>query len=138
MEFYSQIRLVHICAVVASGSRFLVRGLLVQAGVQLAMAAAVRYLSYAIDTILLIAGATLFFILPTSVFSNGWLSAKLLLLAVYIALGTMALRRGRTAGVRRVCFVLAVAVFACMFAIARTHHPLGPIKLLGGIAVMTG
>jgi uncharacterized membrane protein SirB2 len=135
VEFYPQLRLVHFVAVIASGSLFLLRGVLVQAGYRLAMAAPMRYLSYFIDTVLLITGAWLFFMLPSAVFANGWLAAKLVLLVIYIVLGTLALRRGRTAGIRRLCFLLALAVFGCIFAIARTHDPFGPIRFLAELLV---
>jgi hypothetical protein len=49
IEFYAEIRLAHITAVVASGALFLLRGVLVQAGhPRLALAPLPRVLSYAI------------------------------------------------------------------------------------------
>ncbi|HNP37156.1 MAG TPA: SirB2 family protein [Woeseiaceae bacterium] len=132
IEYYAQIKMLHVGAVIVSGSLFLVRGLLVQRGVALAMAAPVRYLSYTIDTVLLAAAILLLVILPTALYANGWLTAKLLLLLVYVVLGTMALKRGRTARTRLIFFILALFVFAAMFSIARTHDPLGPIHLLIG------
>ncbi len=130
IEFYPQIKFVHVTAVIASGVLFLVRGSLVQAGVAWAMAAPVRYLSYTIDTVLLAAALVLVGVLPVEVFANGWLTVKVVLLFVYVGLGTFALKRGRTAGVRRVCFVAALAAYVCMYVIARTHDPLGPIRMI--------
>ena len=69
--------------------------------------------------------------LPSTVFANGWLLAKLCLLAVYVVLGTLALRRGRTPALRRGCFVAALAVFAAMLAIARSHQPFAGLHLPG-------
>lgn len=133
IEFYPQVKLVHVAAVIASGALFLVRGSLVQAGVPWGMAAPVRYLSYTIDTILLAAALMLVAALPSAVFANGWLTVKVILLFVYVGLGTFALKRGRTATVRLVCFVAALAVYGCMYAIARSHDPLGPIRMITGI-----
>ena len=97
IEFYPQIKLLHIAMVVCSGSLFLLRGLLVQVGRQgVAMAAPVRWLSYAIDTTLLTAALMLLTILPHGMFANGWLTMKLVLVVVYVVLGTIALKRGRT------------------------------------------
>lgn len=125
-EFYTEIKFAHITTVLLSGSLFLVRGLLVLGGRQpCALAAPVRYTSYAIDTILLAAALMLVSILPSALFANGWLTAKLALLVPYIVLGSFALKRGRTATVRAVAFVLAVLVYALMLGIARAHHPLG-------------
>ena len=126
IEFYPQIRLVHIVAVLLSGSLFLLRGSGVLAGARWPMALPVRLASYTIDTVLLTAALMLVAVLPSAVFANGWLAAKLVLLVVYIGLGTFALKRGRTPRVRAGCFVLALAAFGAMLAIARAHHPLGP------------
>jgi uncharacterized membrane protein SirB2 len=70
--------------------------------------------------------------LPSTVFANGWLAAKVTLLVIYIVLGSYALKRGRTQQVRLSCFVAALAVFAGMLVIARTHDPLGPLRILLG------
>src|SRR5690606_759986 len=88
-------------------------------------AAPVRYLSYSIDTVLLTAALMLVTILPGALFANGWLTAKLALLVVYVVLGVYALRRGRTPAARAVCYVAALLVFATIFGIARYHHALG-------------
>jgi uncharacterized membrane protein SirB2 len=56
---------------------------------------------------------------------HGWLTAKVLLLVVYIVLGTFALRRARTKRTRAWCFFAAVAVFLFIVSIARAHHPGG-------------
>lgn len=126
IEFYGQIKAVHIAAVVLSGALFALRGLLVQAGrPALGMAAPLRFTSYAIDTVLLTAAMMLLTILPGALFANGWLTAKLVLLVAYVGLGTFALKRGRTPRVRTACYVLALAIYASMFSIARAHHPLG-------------
>ncbi|MGQ0428923.1 MAG: SirB2 family protein [Gammaproteobacteria bacterium] len=134
IEFYPQIRSLHLVTVVASGSLFLLRNLLVAAGRGgLALAPLPRYLSYAIDTLLLAAAITLVAILPAAVFSNGWLYGKLALLPVYIFLGFTALRSARGSVRQWVCLTGALLAFAGMWLIARAHDPLGPLRpLLGG------
>ena len=137
LEYYLQVKAVHVAAVLLSGSLFLLRGLLLQAGPasasgRLAMAAPVRYLSYGVDSVLLTAALMLATMLPAAMFANGWLLAKLLLLPAYVVLGSLALKRGRTPRTRLACFLAALAVFACMLAIARSHHPLGPLPFLLG------
>ena len=126
IEFYAQIKWAHVAAVLASGSLFLLRGLLVQLNQpRLAMAPPLRYLSYSIDTVLLTAALMLLTILPGAMFANGWLAVKLSLLVVYVGLGTFALKRGQTARTRRACYVLALLVFAFIATVARAHHPMG-------------
>lgn len=130
IEFYAQIKWVHIAAVLASGSLFLLRGLLLQTGqARLAMNAPVRYLSYSIDTVLLTAALMLLTMLPHAMFANGWLTLKLVLLVVYVVLGSFALKRARTPRVRLACYLLALSVFGFMLTVARSHHPLGLFHL---------
>ena len=130
IEFYGEIRLAHIAAVLTSGALFLVRGLLVQAGRPAwALAPGPRYLSYAVDTALLTAAMMLVTILPSGLFANGWLAAKLALLPFYIGLGWGALR-ARSPGRRRGFFIGALMAYGAIFAIARAHDPLGPLTNL--------
>lgn len=131
IEFYPQIKWVHVAMVMASGSLFALRGLLVQLGrPRLAMAAPTRYLSYAIDTTLLTAALMLLTILPGAMFANGWLAAKIMLLVVYVGLGTFALKRGRSPRARLACYLAALVTFAFIYSIARAHHPGGAVWLL--------
>jgi uncharacterized membrane protein SirB2 len=125
IEFYSQIKSVHIACVVLSGMLFLLRGAGVLAGARWPMALPVRLLSYTIDTALLTAALMLLTILPSGVFANGWLTAKIALLLVYIVLGSFALKRAQTRGARLGCFLAALALYAFMYTIARAHQPLG-------------
>ena len=133
IEFYAEIRQAHVAAAIGSGALFLLRGILVRAGRgSWALAPLPRYLSYAVDTALLTAALMLLSILPSAAFSNGWLAAKLALLPVYIAFGWLALRRADTGGRQLAFFGAAIVAYGCMFAIARTHDPLGPIRVLWG------
>lgn len=126
MAFYPQIKWVHVASVLASGSLFLLRGLLMQSGHErVAMMAPLRLLSYAIDTVLLSAALMLLTILPHGMFGNGWLTAKLILLVAYVVLGSFALKRGRTPRVRMACYLAALVVYAAIIGIARAHHPWG-------------
>lgn len=125
IEFYPQIKLVHIVAVFASGSLFFLRGLVLHLGGQWAMAAPLRYLSYTIDTVLLTAALMLATILHQYPFVQGWLTTKIVLLLVYVLLGTFALKRGRTKTVRVGCWLAALVVYAYIISVARAHHPLG-------------
>jgi uncharacterized membrane protein SirB2 len=56
---------------------------------------------------------------------QAWLTVKVLLLVVYIALGVFALRRGRSLAVRAACFGAAILVFLFIVTVARAHNPLG-------------
>ncbi len=128
IDAYAGIRQVHVISAVCSGALFLARGLAVQLRRPgWALARAPRFLSYAVDSALLAAALALVVILPASAFGNGWLAAKLAILPVYVGLGWLALR-SRTPQRRLAAFAGALAAFGCMFAIARAHDPLGPLR----------
>jgi uncharacterized membrane protein SirB2 len=125
-EFYPQIKAVHILCVLLSGALFALRGTLVLAGrTRAAQWAPVRYLGYSIDTTLLTAALMLLTILPGAMFANGWLTTKLVLLVVYVVLGTLALKRAKSRRAQTVCFALALGTYLFMLGVARMHHPLG-------------
>lgn len=124
-EFYLPLKAAHIGLVSASGLLFAVRGAAVLAGRRWAMRKPWRLLSYGIDTLLLGAGALLWWLLSLHPVHDAWLGSKLLLLLLYIVLGSLALKRGRTPGVRVVSYVAALAVYLFIATVARAHHPLG-------------
>ena len=125
MEYYGTVKWLHIIAVSASGLLFFIRGVGVQAGAGLAMAAPVRYLSYVIDTILLASALTLVWVLRDFVLASTWLWVKVALLPVYIVLGSFALKRAKSKPAKLLFFVAALAVFIFMYRVARNHDPFG-------------
>lgn len=132
LELYPLARGVHLAAVLASGALFAARGLAGLAGWPHAMHPALRYLSYAIDLVLLGAGLSLVALLRGAPLATAWLLAKLVLLAVYIVLGSLALKRGRTPRARRLALLGAVALYLFIVSIARAHDPLGVFARLAG------
>ena len=131
IEFYPQIKLVHICAVLASGTLFLLRGLSVQLGVRTAIAAPVRYFSYGIDTVLLTSALMLMSVLHQYPFINSWLTVKLTLVVVYIVVGSFAIRRGRTRAVRLTCWIAALLLYGMIISVAVTHDPFASLRTAG-------
>jgi len=125
IEFYPQIKSVHVLAVILSGSLFALRGALMLARAPYSNHVALRMLSYAIDTTLLTAALMLTSILHQYPFVHAWLTVKVLLLVAYVVLGTLALKRGRTLRIRAICYFSALLVFAFIISVAITHHPLG-------------
>ncbi len=131
IEFYPQIKSVHIHTALLSGGLFALRGLAVLASMRWPLAAPVRYLSYTIDTVLLTAAMMLLTILPGAMFANGWLTVKIGLVLAYIVLGILAFQRSRPRRTRVFCYLGALLAFAQIYFIARAHHPLGVFYLLG-------
>lgn len=132
LAYYPEIKLVHIVAVLASGGLFFIRGLVLHLGGKWAMAAPLRYLSYTIDTVLLTAALMLATMLHQYPFVHGWLTVKVLLLVVYIVLGSFALKHGQTKRTRVISWIAALLVYAFIISVARAHHPAGLFVALGG------
>ena len=132
-EFYVQIRTVHIWAVTASGLLFALRGgafnLL---GASWPKALPARLLSWTIDSILLMAALMLMTVVRQYPFVDAWLTVKVLLLVVYIGLGTMAFAAARPRRVRIGFWLAALMVFGFIVTVARAHDPLGLFEAIAG------
>ncbi|MCU0928887.1 MAG: SirB2 family protein [Burkholderiaceae bacterium] len=129
IEAYPAVRHAHIAFVTLSGALFVLRAAGVLAGARWPLAPLPRYAAMGIDTLLLGAGVTLWVALGLSPMRETWLGVKLVLLVVYVGLGTMALRRARGFGARLAWTAAALACFATMVAVARTHHPLAGLAV---------
>lgn len=127
--WYSPLKLAHIGLVLVSGGLFALRGALVLAGQSWAMARPWRLLSYGIDTLLLTAGVTLWILLSLNPVASPWLGVKLLLLVLYIVLGSLALKRARAPAARRASYAGALMVYLFMASVAISHHPLGFLQV---------
>lgn len=70
------------------------------------------------DTILLAAAIGMLVVAGLNPLEHGWLMAKIIGLIVYIALGTLAIKRGKTAMQRNLAFIGALAVFGYIALVA--------------------
>ncbi|MCO5099786.1 MAG: SirB2 family protein [Burkholderiaceae bacterium] len=111
---------------------FTARAVATVAGAHWSASKAARRASWLIDTALLAAALLLLYVLQLNPFVVPWLAAKLVLLLVYIGLGTMALRRARSTSSRIAWSIAALACFAMMVSIARAHDPLGILRAWAG------
>lgn len=125
IEFYPQIKSAHVHLVLLSVAIFAVRGGAALVGARWPRHWLLRYGSYSIDTALLTTALMLFSMLPAALFANGWLTTKVLLLVVYVALGIAAMRQQLSSAKRWAFYLAALAVYGYMFGVARMHHPLG-------------
>lgn len=125
IEFYPQIKFVHVLCVILSGSLFALRGTLMLARSRFANHVALRMLSYVIDTTLLTAALMLITMLHQYPFVQAWLTVKVLLLVVYIMLGVFALKRGRTRTIQLCCYFAALLVYVFIVSVALAHSPWG-------------
>lgn len=82
-----------------------------------------RWLPDAVDSLLLASGITLVWLTEQYPGEQPWLTVKLSALVVYIILGSIAIRRGKTRRVRVGAWLLACLVFAYIVGVAVTRNP---------------
>ena len=127
---FLEIRALHVGCVVLSGSLFTFRALLRLNDVALANHIVLRIASISIDSVLLTSAVLLTLILHQFPFLDSWLTVKVLLLVLYVALGSAALRRAKTRKGQIAAFGGALATFAAIIGVAVTRQPLGWLTLL--------
>ena len=128
MNAYLVIKSAHLTFVTCSGLLFIVRGAAVLAHHRWPIKSFWRILSYLIDTGLLATGLMLIGLLAIDPVSSLWLGVKLLLMLVYIVLGSFALKRAKTVAGQRLAYVGAVCLLLFIASIALAHHPLGVLR----------
>jgi uncharacterized membrane protein SirB2 len=81
----------------------------------------VRVAPHVVDTLLLASAVWLAWFIGQVPFVHGWITAKVFGLLAYIVFGTLALKRGRTKGVRAGAFTAALASVAYIVWVALTR-----------------
>jgi uncharacterized membrane protein SirB2 len=81
----------------------------------------VRIAPHVVDSALLASAVWLAWYLGQMPFVHAWITAKVLALLAYIALGLLALRRGRSKAARAAAFGAALAAAAYIVAVALTR-----------------
>ena len=122
---YVAIKHVHLVAAILTICGFLLRGYWMLTESELLQHRATRIVPHVNDAILLAAALGLLWVLHLNPFTQSWLIAKFVGLALYILLGTVALRRGSTLRVRAIALVGAVAAFAYIYGVALAKSPFG-------------
>ncbi len=115
---YEALKWLHVASVAASGAGFLARGALMLADSPLLRMRVVRVVPHVVDTVLLASAIALAVLARLSPLQHTWLATKIIALLLYILLGTVALKRGRTRRGRATAFAAAVAVFAYIVSVA--------------------
>ena len=80
---------------------------------------AIRIAPHVIDTILLACGLAMAYTLG---FNQGWIWAKLVALVLYIVVGTVAIKRGKTPVTRGIAALGAVVIFFYIVGVALTRN----------------
>jgi uncharacterized membrane protein SirB2 len=125
---YETLKWLHVTAVIVSGSGFAARAALMLAGSPLLHARFVRAAPHVIDTVLLAAALAMAFMARLSPLAHPWLAAKIGGLLVYIVLGAVALRYGRSRRSRVLALIGAMLTFAYIVGTALTRDALWPLR----------
>ncbi len=121
---YTLLKTTHVACVILSYALFFVRGVWMIRGSAMLGRRWVRVVPHVIDTLLLASAIAMLVVMALNPFAVPWLAAKIAGLVVYIGLGIVALRRGRTRGARIAAWVAAQAVFFYIVAAAVTKQAL--------------
>ncbi len=120
---YLILKATHVIAAMTTISGFLLRGYWMLTGSEKLQYRAVRIVPHIVDTVFLLSGIAMVWMLNLDVFTQPWLIAKFAGLIAYIVLGTIAIKRGKTLQVRMIALVGAVSVFAYIAGVAFTKSP---------------
>ncbi len=130
MTAFEWLKLLHVgCAALSIGG-FALRGYWQMTGNSLRSRALTRVLPHAVDTLLLGSALGMLWIWRLDPFRSPWLTAKIVALPAYIALGMMAFRFANTERARRLAFAMALLVAAYIVAVAVSKSPWGPLQAL--------
>ncbi len=114
----------HVGSIGLSFSLFFLRGLWMWQGTLAQRGRWVRIAPHVVDTLLLLSAITMVVMLSLPVLDTPWLLAKIAALLLYIVLGSVALRRGKTQRVRTMAWLAALLVFVYIVGAAVRHSPL--------------
>jgi uncharacterized membrane protein SirB2 len=124
---YLTVKYLHVVTVITSYCFFFVRGAWMLTDSPMLARRWIRVVPHVNDTVLLIAGIWLTTMIRQYPGTSGWLTAKLVGLAAYILVGTVAIRRGPTKRIRAAAWVAAQLIFFYIVAVALTHDA-NPIR----------
>lgn len=120
---YIGIKHLHITTVYITIALFLLRGAWMMFSPGLLQQRWVRLVPHINDTVLLLSAIALAVMSRQYPFVQSWLTAKVIGLVVYIGLGLVALRLGKSKGVRVTAFFAALVTIAYVYSVARAHNP---------------
>lgn len=120
---YLALKHLHMSFAALSGALFLIRGILMLRRNEPApRTSLLDRSSHIIDTILLASALTMVVWSAQYPFVVPWLTAKVIAVVAYIVVGAIALRRGKTKGVRAGAFVVALLIFGYILKLALTKQ----------------
>lgn len=121
---YAALQMIHVTSVALSYLLFTLRGIWMVQSSDLLQRRWVKIVPHMIDTVLLTSAIGLAVTLHQSPIKDPWLGAKVAGLLLYIWLGMIALKRGKTRKVKVTALVAAHVTFFYIVLVALTKNPL--------------
>lgn len=120
---FAVLKMIHIGSAILSYSLFFLRGIwMIQESASL-QRRWVKILPHIIDTVLLSSAIALAVIIQQNPLHDSWLTAKVTGLLIYIGLGMMALRFGKTRPTKIGAWIAAQCMFIYIVLVALTKSP---------------
>jgi len=116
--------MIHVSSVILSYSLFFLRGIWLMRDSANLRQRWVKVLPHVIDTVLLTSAVLLAITIQQNPLQNSWLTAKVAGLLVYIGLGMVAMRFGKSRQAKITAWVAAQCVFIYIVLVAITKNPL--------------
>lgn len=119
------LKLIHVSCVVLSFSGFFLRGVWMLSDSIMLQKRWVKTFPHIVDTTLLSSALIMLYTRQWSVLDHQWLQVKILALLVYIGLGMLALKPGRSKVVRSAAWLAGLLVFVFIVSVAFTKSVSG-------------
>jgi uncharacterized membrane protein SirB2 len=116
------VKYIHISCVLISYLLFFVRGVWMLRTNPILQQRWMKIVPHVVDSALLLSAIMLATLLSISPLSSSWLMAKIIALLLYILLGTIAIKRGKTRKTRLAAWLAAQLVFIYIVTVALTHN----------------
>src|SRR5450759_3780923 len=117
------LKTVHISSATGRYILFFLRGIWSLNGSAIMSQRWIKIVPHVVDTLLIVSAITLAFSIRHYPFVDAWLTAKVIALLLYIGLGFVAWRYGRSKTVRLSAWVMAQLVFTYIVLVAISHNP---------------
>jgi len=123
MTLYEIVKYIHVTAITLSISGFIIRVLLKLNDSPYQTKYWFKKLPHKVDTILLASALTLVYIMGVNPLTTIWIAEKIIGLLIYILLGMVALRWGKTKKIRAFAAGAAIITFAYIVYVAHYKAP---------------
>ena len=120
---YAALKMIHVVSIILSYLLFTLRGVWMMQDSCALQQRWVKIVPHVIDTVLLTSAIALVMMIQQDPVNNSWLSAKVAGLLLYISLGMVALKHGKTRKVKIVAWIAAHVVFFYIVLVALTKNP---------------